>query len=204
MPLVATTDAHYLKKDDQETQEILFCIKDGLTLTDANRRRGYVDNYVKNPDEMATAFADDPTPLLNTQKIVDSVEVYDLKFKRVQPRFWNLKPEEKAEDKLRTEAWAKLPEKFPEVTEAMKERLEYELMVINKRGYDDYFLVVADIMQYARSQGIVVNVRGSAAGSLVAYVLNITNVDPLKWELYFERFLNPARQSYPDIDIELN
>jgi DNA polymerase-3 subunit alpha len=203
IPLVATTDAHYLKREDQETQEILFCIKDGLTLNDTNRRRGYVDTYVKNPDEMAAAFADDPTPLLNAQKIAESIEVYDLKFKRVQPRFWNLKPEETAESKLKSEVYARLPEKFPNADAKVHERLEYELMVINKRGYDDYFLVVADIMQYARSQGIVVNVRGSAGGSLVAYILGITNVDPLKWELYFERFLNLERPSPPDIDMDL-
>lgn len=203
VPLVATTDAHYLKKDDKETQEILFCIKDGLTLTDANHRRGYLDTYVKSPTEMAADFADDPTPIENTYKIMESIDVYDLKFKRVQPRFWNLPKDQTAEEKLKEEVWARLPEKYPEMTEDIKKRVEYELMVIHTRGYDDYFLIVGDIMQYGRSKGIVVNVRGSAAGSIVAYILNITNVDPLKWELYFERFLNLERPSPPDIDMDL-
>ncbi|BCX14130.1 MAG: DNA-directed DNA polymerase [Candidatus Dojkabacteria bacterium] len=204
IPLIATTDAHYLDDKDKEVQSVLFCIKDGLTLTDERARKGYIGTYIKTPEEMYQVYADDHTPLINTMEIADKVEIINLKPDRVQPKFWNLPKNKSSFDELREQTFERAKQKFGDnLSDEIVERLENELYVINKMGYSDYFLVVGDIMQYARRSGIVVGVRGSAAGSLVSYCLGITNVDPIKWGLVFERFLNLERASPPDIDMDI-
>jgi DNA polymerase-3 subunit alpha len=204
IPLIATTDAHYLEKDDKDVQSVLFCIKDGLTIDSPNARQGYEGTYIKTPEEMYEVFSDDPTPLLNTMEVAEKVEKINLKPDRVQPKFWNLPKNTTAFDELKKQTFEQAKLKFGDpLSDEIIERLNTELFVINKKGYSDYFLVVGDIMQFARKKGIVVGVRGSAAGCLVAYCLGITNVDPLKWGLVFERFLNLERATPPDIDMDI-
>lgn len=203
IPLIATTDAHYLNSDDRDVQTILFCIKDGMKLDDPGKRNGYIETYIKTPEEMYEHFTDDTTPLENTLKIADMVEEYSLKFDRVQPRYLDLPADTTAKEELQRQAYEGAKIKYHELTDDLKKRIDYELMVIDKKGYNDYFLVVGDLMQYARKQGIVIGVRGSAAGCVVSYCLDVTNIDPIKWELYFERFLNLERPSPPDIDMDL-
>lgn len=205
IPVITTTDAHFLNKDDDTTQEVLFAIKDGRLLTDPKRRMGYLDTYVKTPDEMDHHFEDAPEIITNTIEVAEKVETYDITFDRIQPKYITFKKSEQGkttQELLAEQTFAGAKEVYKNVDEALTERIKYELKVIHEKGYDDYFLVVSDIIKWARSQGIVVGVRGSVAGSVVAYCLDIINVEPLGWELYFERFLNPERPSPPDIDMD--
>jgi DNA polymerase-3 subunit alpha len=231
IPLIATTDAHYLNKEDKDVQTVLFCIKDGLKIDDPRSRKGYVGTYIKTPEEMKEIFSDDLTLLENTQRIVESVEQFSIAFDRIQPKFWNLKEHLTAQEELKRESFAGAIDRYGEkegradestrkqiraeimdgnfenITKVMSdeliERINYELQVIHDKGYDDYFLVVSDIMKYAAKEGILMGVRGSVAGSVVAHCLYIVEVDPITWELYFERFLNPERPSPPDIDMDI-
>lgn len=203
IPLMATSDAHYLNEDDKDVQEILFSIKDGTLISDPKRRLGYLGTYVKTPDEMLKAFSDIPEVLENTMKIAEKVEKFDVRYDRIQPQYIGLKEGENSSDELKRQVYEGYTKKYGELTQEMDERLKYELQIIGDKGYNDYFLVVSDIMKWARSQGIVIGVRGSVAGSVVAYCLDIINVEPVSWELYFERFLNPERPSPPDIDMDL-
>ncbi len=203
IPIITTTDAHYLNEQDKEVQKILFCIKDGTNVNDPNTRKGYIETYIKTPEELKTIFSDMPEALENTLKIDEKIENYSIKFERVQPKYWNLPKGTTAKDELRRQTYEGSKDKYGKMTKELQERIDYELMVIDKMGYNDYFLVVGDLMQFARKSGIVIGVRGSAAGSVVAYCLGITNVEPIKWELYFERFLNLERASPPDIDMDI-
>ncbi len=203
VPLLATTDAHFLNKEDSNAQEILFAIKDGNLVTDPNRRLGYLDTYVKTQKEMKSNFSDITEPLDNSMKIAEMVENYDITFDRVQPQYYDMPKGKTAQEELRKQVFDGAKEKYGEVTKELEERIDYELDVIHQKGYDDYFLVVSDIMKWSQRQGIVVGVRGSVAGSVVAYCLEIIHVEPIEWELYFERFLNPERPSPPDIDMDI-
>jgi len=205
LPLITSTDAHFLNKEDNTTQEILFAIKDGRVLTDPKKREGYLDTYVKTPEEMLSNFQDIPEVLESTMRVAEGVEEYKLGFPQVQPRFLPTLPEQinvPAGEILRSEVFKGAESAYGGISKELEARLEYELKIIHDKGYDDYMLVVSDIIRWARSQGIVVGVRGSAAGSVVAYCLDIINVEPISWELYFERFLNPERPSPPDIDMD--
>lgn len=204
LKLVATCDVHYIEPEDFKIQEIAWCISDGKKLTDKDRRQyGSQEFYVKSPEQMTELFADIPEAVTNTQKIADSVEEYTLEFDRIQPRY---DPEMKAVEtqaKLKEEAFSGGEQRYGKITKEIKERIEYELEVIHNKGYDDYFLVVQDYIRWARDNGILVGPgRGSGAGSVVAYNLGITNLDPFKYDLIFERFLNPERPSPPDFDID--
>lgn len=201
--LIATTDAHYLNKEDRDTQEILFAIKDGKLIADDDRRLGYLDTYVKTQSEMQEHFSDLPQALENTLKISEKIEPFDIAFDRVQPKFYPYPKEKTASEFLRDEVMIGAKKKYGNFDKDLQDRIDYELDVINQKGYNDYFLVVSDIMKWARKKGIVVGVRGSVAGSVVAYCLEIINVEPIVWELYFERFLNPERPSPPDIDMDI-
>jgi len=225
IPVVATTDAHYLDKEDKDTQKVLFCIRDGKSINDETALNGYMETYIKTPEELKLDFSDIPEVMSETVKISEKIEEFDIMFDRVQPQFWNLPKEMTAKDELAREAFQGAIRKYAKdeaeklnedklkklsVEEAKKylekdkiERIEYELEVIHEKGYDDYFLVVSDIMKWSASQGILTGVRGSVAGSVVAHCLDIVEVDPIKWELYFERFLNPERPSPPDIDMDI-
>ena len=203
IPLIGTTDAHYLNKEDEFTQEVAFAIKDGKKLDDPSRRLSYHDTYVKTQTEMIDVFSDVPEAVENTLKIAEKVEFYEIGYDRVQPKYAGLPKDKTAKEYLRDLTLVGFAKKYNDVDGELLKRMDYELTVIHDKGYDDYFLVVSDIMQWARSQDIIVGVRGSVAGSLVAYCLDITNIDPIKWELYFERFLNPQRPSPPDIDMDI-
>ncbi len=204
LPLVATCDSHYLNREDAEIQEILWCISDGLTMDDPNRRRMPTNEfYVKTPKEMEELFSDIPEALENTQKITEEIEEYDISFKRVEMKYLDLPKGETAKSYLRKLAFEGAEKKYGNLTEELKNRLEYELSIIHDKGYDDYFLIVRDFVQFCHEKDIVVGMRGSGCGSVVAYATDITSIEPLSWELYFERFLNPERPSPPDFDIDI-
>lgn len=204
LPLVATCDSHYLNKEDSEIQEILWCISDGLTMDDPNRRRMPTNEfYVKTPEEMAELFSDMPEAVENTQKIADMIEEYDITFERVETKFLDLPKGETAKSYLRKLTYEGAEKKYGKVSKELKERMNYELTLIHEKGYDDYFLIVRDFVQFCHNNDIVVGMRGSGCGSVVAYVTDITSIEPIKWELYFERFLNPERPSPPDFDIDI-
>lgn len=203
LPILATTDAHYLNKEDRDTQEILFAIKDGRQISDENRRLGYLDTYVKTQAEMKDHFSDMPEALENTMKLSEKIENYDIAFDRVQPKYHTASQNKDSKQILREYVEEGAKTKYEKVDKDLMDRINYELEVIDQKGYNDYFLVVSDIMNWSRQNGIVVGVRGSVAGSVAAYCLGIINVEPIGWELYFERFLNPDRPSPPDIDMDI-
>lgn len=203
LPLIATTDAHYLTADDETTQEVLFAIKDGRKIDDPDRRRAYKHTYIKPAHEMARVYSDIPEVLENTQKVADKVEFYKITYDRVQPRYPDMPEGVTSGELLRKLTYEGAEKLYGDVTPEIKDRLDLELKVIHDKGYDDYFLVVRDIMNWARNQKIIVGARGSVGGSAVAYCLGIINIEPIKWELYFERFLNPERPSPPDIDMDI-
>ena len=203
LPVVATNDAHFLKADDHDAHDVLLCIGLKKDRLDADRLRYDRGLYFKSAPEMAAVFPDRPDVLENTCAIADAVDVRFEK-KYYVPAFplpKGVKSENDLLVKLAT-AGAKTRYGTPLPAE-VQERLDYELGVITKTGYAGYFLITADFIQAARDRGIPVGPgRGSAAGSLVAYATGITNVCPLKFDLLFERFLNPERVSMPDIDVD--
>ncbi len=204
LPLVATCDAHYLNKEDAEIQEILWCISDGTTMDDPKKRTMPTNEfYVKTPEEMSELFKDLPEAVENTLKIADLIEIYDITFGRVEPHFLDLPEGYTPATYLKELAYKGAEDKYGRMDQALKDRLEYELTIINDKGYNDYFLVVRDFVAFCRNNGIVVGMRGSGCGSVVAYAVEITNIEPIGWELYFERFLNPERPSPPDFDIDI-
>jgi DNA polymerase III subunit alpha len=204
LPLVATCDCHYLNKEDAAIQEILWCISDGTTMEDPKKRTMPTNEfYVKTPEEMNELFKDIPEAIENTQKIADMVEEYDLSFGRIEPHYLDLPKGKTTAEYLHEVTFDGAKEKYGEISKELEERLEYELKVIGDKGYNDYFLVVRDFVKFCRNNGIVVSMRGSGCGSAVAYCIDITNIEPIGWELYFERFLNPERESPPDFDIDI-
>ena len=204
--LVATNDCHYVSRADSEFHDILLCIQMGKTIADPARMRFNSDDYyVKSPAEMAELFKDYPEAIANTEKIAARCQV-DFEFGHIQLPYYPI-PSQYADDEayLRALCEQALPNRYPESSEAVIKRLDYELSIIHRMGYDSYFLIVWDFINYSRQHGIGVGPgRGSAAGSIVAYLLGITNLDPLKYELLFERFLNPDRVTMPDIDIDFD
>lgn len=207
IPLVATNDVHYLKREDAKAHEVLLCIQTGKKITDEDRMRfGTDDFYLKSPEEMHKAFSNIPEALENTVKIAESCNV-ELEFNKLRlPQFKapeNREPFEYLRS-LCMDGYGRLRGGNGAVPETEYiERLEYELKVIRQMDYVDYFLIVWDFIKYAKDNGIMVGPgRGSAAGSLVAYCLGITGIDPIKYNLLFERFLNPERVTMPDIDID--
>ncbi|OGG05616.1 DNA polymerase III subunit alpha [Candidatus Gottesmanbacteria bacterium RIFCSPHIGHO2_01_FULL_42_12] len=204
LPIVATNDAHYLKESDAQAQDALVCISTGKIVTDTDRMR-YVDAptfHLRTPVEMADLFADYPQALANTLKIAQSCDVTMELGKWYFPNF-EIPQGKSATDYLREQARDKAKTVFPKITKEISERLEYELDVIITKGYAPYFLMMADMINFCTGVGIITNTRGSAAGSIVSYVLGITNVDPVKYLLPFERFLNPMRPKPPDIDLDI-
>ncbi len=203
IPLVATNDVHYLRQSDAEAQEVLMCIQTGKTLEDENRMRMHTKElFLKTPDEMEALFPQWPEAISVTQEIAERCQV-DFDFKTVHLPKFPLPEGITAAQLLRQECQRGLALLYPEGGEEPQARLEYELNTIETMGYVDYFLIVWDFIKYAKDNGIMVGPgRGSGAGSIVAYTLGITGVDPLKFNLLFERFLNPERISMPDLDID--
>ncbi len=208
IPLVGTNDCHYLKKGDARPHDVMLCLQTGKTIHDANRMRFDTDQlYVKSTEEMASEFHELPEAIRNTCRVADECDL-DLAFKTSylpQYRVPEGYTRESYLEKLSTEG---LKQRFQSQahrhpTEAYELRLREELLTITSMGYAGYFLIVWDIIKFARSRGIPVGPgRGSAAGSLVAYALRITDIDPLEYQLLFERFLNPERVTMPDIDMD--
>ena len=205
VPLVATNDCHYLEEKDADAQEVLLCIQTGKTLDDANRMRMDTRQlYVKSEDEMRTLFAACPDAVDRTQEIADRCNV-EFEFGVTRLPHYPVPAGETALSMLTRLTHVGLRERYPDAKETDEPwtRLNYELNVITSMGYVDYFLIVWDFIRYAKSQGIMVGPgRGSGAGSIVAYSLGITMLDPLKYQLLFERFLNPERVTMPDIDVD--
>lgn len=205
VPLVATNDCHYLEEKDADAQEVLLCIQTGKTLDDANRMRMDTRQlYVKSEDEMRTLFAACPDAVDRTQEIADRCNV-EFEFGVTRLPHYPVPAGETALSMLTRLTHEGLRERYPDAKETDEpwQRLNYELNVISSMGYVDYFLIVWDFIRYAKSQGIMVGPgRGSGAGSIVAYSLGITMLDPLKYQLLFERFLNPERVTMPDIDVD--
>ncbi len=203
LPLVATNDAHYITREDSYIQDVLMCIQMGKTVDDPNRMRFETQEfYIKSEEEMRALFPNQPEAFENTQKIADRCNVEFTFGEYHLPEFqypqgydgWGWFT------KLCRDGYEK---RYPTNPRGYQERLEYEMSMIQKMGYVDYFLIVADFVAYAKSQGIPVGPgRGSAAGAMVSYCLGITDLDPMKYSLYFERFLNPERVSMPDIDMD--
>ena len=213
LPLVATNDCHYLEKDDSKAHEVLLCIQTGKTLADEKRFHFETDQlYVKDPQTMLAAFAHCPEAISNTVDLATRCNL-ELKFGNYQFPVFATPNRESLDDFMETQARAGLERRLsvlrtqagwsPEREQTYQERLDLELKVIKDMGFSGYFLIVADFTNYAKGKGIPVGPgRGSAAGSLVAYALAITDLDPLPYNLLFERFLNPERKSMPDIDMD--
>lgn len=205
IPVVATNDNHYTKKEDAEAQEALLCIQTQTTLLDTNRKMSMIDSpdfYIKSPSEMEKLFLDAPEAITNSVKIADMCNLEIKLGKWIMPVFEVPKNTNTAEY-LTKEVIAGIRKRYKEITPEIQTRVDYELSVITKKHYETYFLVVSDFVNWAKSRGIMVGPgRGSAAGSVVSYALNITDVDPFFFNLPFERFLNPLRPSAPDIDLD--
>lgn len=223
LPLLASNNTYYIHKEDAHAHDILLCVKDGeKQSTPKGRGRGYrygLPNdhyYFKSPLEMKKLFADLPEAILNMQKVVDKIEAYDLARDVLLPKFdipeEFVDPADEHDDKKRGEnnylrhlTYEGAKKRYGDITPDIKERLDFELETIQNTGYPGYFLIVWDFIKAAREMGVSVGPgRGSAAGSAVAYCLWITNIDPIHYDLLFERFLNPDRVSMPDIDIDFD
>ena len=221
--LVATNNTFYIDKENANAHDILLCVRDGeKQTTPIGRGRGYryglpnQEYYFKSGDEMKQLFNDLPEAISNISEIVDKIEIYDLARDVLLPKFEIpsefLVIEDEADGGKRGEnkylrylTYEGAKKRYPEITSEIQERLDFELMTIENSGYPGYFLIVQDFIAEARNMGVSVGPgRGSAAGSVVAYCLKITNIDPLKYNLLFERFLNPDRVSLPDIDIDFD
>ncbi len=206
LPLVATNDIHYLKRADAETQDLLLCIGTNSTIDQAGRMKFSCDEfYMKSAEEMASALSDYPEALANTLEIAEKCDVSIEFDKMVLPAF-NVPEGFDQESYLRQECLAGLKERYGDpIPDEVLERLDYELGIINEKGFAPYFLIVADFTRWAKEQGIGVGPgRGSAAGSIIAYALGITALDPIENGLLFERFLNPERSEMPDIDMDFD
>lgn len=207
IPLVATNDAHYLKPEDAPIHDILLCIQTGKTVQEENRMRFSSSNfYLRSEEEMADLFGDTPEALENTKVIADRCNL-EIPFHQFHLPQFDLPPGETNTHYLRKLVKEGIDRHYQgkDNYQEAKDRADHELSVIEEMGYVDYFLIVWDFVRFARSQGIPVGPgRGSAAGSIIAYALSITKIDPLKFNLLFERFLNPDRVSMPDIDIDFD
>jgi len=203
IPLVATNDVHYIKKEDSRAHDILLCIQTGKILSDTERMKFPSDEfYLKSPEEMKEIFDYAPQALENTVRIAERCKV-SFDFDQIYLPEFDV-PEGTTNKKyLRKLCLEGLKERYGEITKELMERFEYEIGVIEKMGYVDYFLIVWDFIRFAKENKIVVGPgRGSCGGSIVAYVLKITDIDPIRYKLIFERFLNPERITMPDIDID--
>lgn len=221
--LIASNNTYYCAKEDAEAHDILLCVKDGeKQATPIGRGRGYryglpnQEYYFKSQDEMKELFKDVPDAILNAQEIVDKIESFELARDVLLPVFdipEDFKdPQDEIDGKNRGEnaylrhiTYEGAQKRYPELTDDIRERIDFELNTIKNSGYPGYFLITEDFIREARNMDVSVGPgRGSAAGSVVAYCLKITNIDPLKYDLLFERFLNPDRVSMPDIDIDFD
>lgn len=205
VPLVATNDSHYVNPEDAEAQEALLCVQTQTFLDTPNRKLSMIDSpdfYLRTPEEMKGLLIETPEAIKNTLEIAEKCNLEIPMEKWILPNF--AVPEgDTPESYLRQLAAERLPQRFPNPEKKLIERLNYELDLICKKGFATYFLIVQDLVNWAKQQGVRVGPgRGSAAGSLVSYALRITSVDPILHKLPFERFMNPGRPSPPDIDLD--
>ncbi len=203
-PMVVTNDCHYLQKEDAEAHDVLLCIQTGKSLGDPNRMRYETTQlYFKNEEEMRKLFPDVPDAYENTVKIAETID-FELPYKNfLFPKIDIPEQYKDSYEYFRALVYEGTKTRYPEMTDEVKERIEFEIDVIHRMGYIDYFLIVKDFIDAARDRGIPVGPgRGSAAGSIVAYLLDITQLDPLEYGLLFERFLDLKRVGMPDIDID--
>ncbi|MBU1110198.1 DNA polymerase III subunit alpha [Patescibacteria group bacterium] len=203
--IVATNDIHYVEKEDAYAQEILLCVQTKETITNPHRKLSMFDIpdfYLRSPQEMEMLFEDVPEAIENARKIAQRCNV---KIKTGEPIFPNFEIPKNETDAtyLRKLIDEGLRQKFGEITPEMKEKIDYELRIIAKKGYNTYFLICHDLAVWARNQNIPISTRGSVTASLAAYALQITNLNPLEYDLPFERFLNDQRPSPPDIDFDI-
>lgn len=202
VPLIATNDVHYTRREDSGTHDVLLCIQTGKTTNEPNRMRMPNDSfYLRTAEEMAVLFAEVPEALTNTLRVAEMCEL-ELEFGRYHLPPFEVPEGHDAQSYLRQLCEDGLQRRYPVVTSREQERLTYELDIIHRMGFDTYFLIVWDLCRFARERGIWWNVRGSGASSIVAYCLGITNLDPLQQDLIFERFLNLGRVTMPDIDLD--
>ncbi len=203
--VVATNDVHFVAQEDREAHDRLICLTTNSDFSDPDRLRYTKQEYLKSQAEMEEIFADVPQALESTVEIANKVEVYSIDSDPIMPHFPI--PEEFAcsDDYLRHLTYVGANERYAALDDNITERIDFELETVKKMGFPDYFLIVQDFIAAARDMGVWVGPgRGSAAGSVVAYCLKITDIDPLKYDLLFERFLNPDRISMPDIDIDFD
>ncbi|RLD85885.1 MAG: DNA polymerase III subunit alpha [Bacteroidetes bacterium] len=202
---IATNDVHFVNKEDAEAHDILICLNTGKDLDDPTRMKYSGEEFLKTTREMTELFADVPEVLANTIEITDKVEEYELNTAPIMPDFQLPDGFDDEDEYLKHLSFEGAKERYSEITDEIKERLDFELNTVKKMGFPGYFLITWDFLKAAREMGVIVGPgRGSAAGSVVAYCLQITNIDPLKYNLLFERFLNPDRISMPDIDIDFD
>ena len=204
IPLVATQDLHYLKREDAEYHDILLAVQTGNNIGDSDRLTLKKDDFsMRSGAEMAELFKEIPEAVANTVKIADQCAI-EIELNKIRLPKFTLPPGETANQHLEKIISEKLTLRYPEPSPEIKQRVATELSVIERMGFADYFLIVQDFINWAKDRGIVVGPgRGSAAGSIVSYILGITDLDPIKYELLFERFLNPERIQMPDIDIDV-
>ncbi|MDD4646124.1 MAG: DNA polymerase III subunit alpha, partial [Bacteroidales bacterium] len=203
--LIATNDVHYLNAKDAEAQDILLCLSTGKDINDTNRMKFTGQEFFKTEQEMSRMFPEAPEAITNTLKVAEKVEFYELDRKILLPEFALPDPFTSQDDFLRHLTYEGSKRRYPEITDAIRERLDFELDVVKTMGFAGYFLIVQDFIRAARERNVSVGPgRGSAAGSAVAYCIGITDIDPIKYKLLFERFLNPERVSMPDIDIDFD
>jgi len=203
--VVATNDSHFIDADDAGAHDRLICIGTAKDLDDPNRMRYTRQEWFKTQSEMHELFADLPQAIENTKEVADKIEIYGLNQDPIMPEF--IIPDEfgDADDYLKHITYIGAEKRYSEITNDIRERIDFELETIKKMGFPDYFLIVWDFLAAAREMGVIVGPgRGSAAGSVVSYALRITDIDPLEYNLLFERFLNPDRISMPDIDIDFD
>jgi len=205
-PLVATNDCHFIKQVDSKAQDVLLCIQTGKILEDDNRMKFTTDQiYFRSPNEMKNLFSDIPEAIENTLKVADKCNL-ELDYEGfLFPSFTIPEGYTDEYEFLRKLVYEGVEKKYDELTDEIKDRIEHELGVIKDMGFGSYFLIVWDIIKEARKMQVTVGPgRGSAAGSIVAYLIDITKIDPIRYNLFFERFLNPARVSMPDIDTDFS
>ncbi|MBD3311608.1 MAG: DNA polymerase III subunit alpha [Candidatus Magasanikbacteria bacterium] len=202
LPLVVTRDVHYMETNQAEAQDVLRCISEGWKV-DNHDREDYrqVDRSLNTAEDIISRFRHVPEAIENTGKIADRINI-EIELDKWHFAPVDLPPGKNADEFLRDETYKYAPNFYDPLTDEIKERIEYELGIIRKKGYSPYFICVADYVRFAKSNGIVESTRGSAAGSVVSFVLGITTVDPIRFKLPFERFLNPFRPSPPDIDTD--
>lgn len=205
LPIVATNDAHYITKEDAEAQEILLCVQTQKTILDKERRLSMInspDFYIKSPQEMIGMFLQYEDAIANTVKIADMCDITIETGRWIIPKF-DVPTNQAPEAYLKSLVAENLKDRYPNPTKEVEERVEYELSVITQKGYTTYFLIVYDLKKWAREHSIAAGPgRGSVAGSIVSYILKITELDPIANGLPFERFLNPQRPTPPDFDLD--